>query len=105
MPMENLTDTNIWEAFVKHTPAPIRYLFGALSLGVITLAASRWRAQTQRIDRLEYKIDQAAREQAEQARELHQRIDRSNSEVTQRLDEVNTHLLDIARNTHRRPSE
>ena len=101
MPVENLTDSNVWEALFEHTPTPIRYLFGVLTLGLFTLAGLLWRWNREDVKRVEDKIDKAETERNAQIKDLHERIDRSDREVTHRLDEVNVHLIQIASNTNR----
>ena len=99
-----LQDVNVWEALFEHTPAPIRWALTVLSLGVFALAGMLWRWNRADLARVERKIEEVRDAHGDRIRDLHERVDRSNTEVTQRLDEVNAHLLDIARNTNRHRS-
>lgn len=92
MPLENF---NVWEALFDHTPTPIRYALGILTLGIFTLAGAIWRWNRSDFKRLEDKVDN-------NIRSIHQRIDQSNREVTQRLDEVIVQLVDISHHTDRK---
>ena len=69
------------------------------------MIATYWRWSRKQIreelSRVEQKIDQTDAARRQEIGELHRRIDHSDHLVTQRLDEVNAHLIQIAQNTNR----
>ena len=101
MPVENITEPSVWEKLFEQTPRIIRYALAVLTLGVFALAGLVWRWNREDVRRVEEKIDRTDAARKEEIGELHRRIDHSDQLLTQRLDEVNTHLIQIASNTHR----
>lgn len=103
MPLDSLGETNLWEKLYEQTPTIIRWALGVLSLGAITMGMAYWRWRQKHIreelSRVENKIDEANEVRRQEVRDLHKRIDHSDELVTQRLDQVNHHLIEIARNT------
>ena len=101
MPVENITEPSVWEKLFEQTPRIIRYALAVLTLGVFALAGLVWRWNREDVRRVEQKIDRTEAARRQEIGELHRRIDYSDQMVTQRLDEVNTHLIQIAQNTNR----
>ena len=105
MPVENMAEMGAWEKLYEQTPTILRYVIGVLSLGIVTMITTYWRWSRKQIreelSRVEQKIDQTDAARREEIGELHRRIDHSDWILTQRLDEVNTHLIQIASNTNR----
>jgi len=72
---------DIWALIFEQTPQAIRWLLGALTLGLFTLASLIWRWHRDEMQRIE-------REAHESRREAHERIDREVQSIHTRLDEI-----------------
>ena len=88
------TDPDIYRLVFDQTPKVIQWLLGVLTLGLFTIAAWAWRAQTSNVQRVE--------------RQVHRRMDRFEEntnkrmdDTNKRMDEMNHHLIEIAQNTRR----
>lgn len=84
MAMPNSSDPNVWELVFNQTPPVLRWLLGALTLGLFTLASVLYRW---------HRADMA---------EMHARMDRMETVANERHVETNRLLFEIARNTRSR---
>ena len=76
---------DVYHLIFDQTPRVIRWVLTVLTFGLFALAGWLWRRQERTAQRIE---DQ-----------LHARIDREMVTVHRRLDEMNGHLFEIAKNT------
>ena len=89
-------DYDVWDAVFNQTPVVIRWILGALTLGVFTLAGAlyRWNRQD---------VQSIADKQTIENDRVHNRIDRLEIKLDKSTAEMNGHLIEIAKNTRNLP--
>lgn len=92
--MKPEAEPDVWKLLFEQTPTALRWALGVLTGGVFTIAATLYRRNQRRMDRIDDSLRVEIRKSEErQRRDLRQLDDR--------LQETNRLLVDIVRNTHR----
>lgn len=76
-------EVDIWAAIFEQTPRVVRWALGILTLGIFALLSVLYRWHR------------------DDMRRVHERMDNLEKRIDSRLDEVNSHLIEIATNTRK----